>query len=366
MKVLLFSSGFTEYIIELANALAQKEQVTSIALMGPQQLFSQRYSSLIDSKVIQMPVDFVDYVSFRQNLKMTQLYIKKINEYKPDIFHLQANGRHPWFAFIIPFLKKCKIINTIHDPEYHVGDKLSRIRNMAFARWVAKQYTKKYIVHGVSLKQKLKESYKIAEKKIAVVPHGHLNMYTEWQREKQKEEPSTILFFGRIWEYKGLKYLIQAEPYMSKEVKDIKIIIAGTGEELEIYEEYFDDKSKFEILNYKIPAEEVANLFDRSAVVVLPYIEATQSGVIPVAYALGKPVVASNVGALPEVVVNGETGILVEPRDPERLAKEVVYLLKNEGKRKEMGDKAKAFAFDQLSWDSIADKTLIIYKEALA
>ena len=90
-----------------------------------------------------------------------------------------------------------------------------------------------------------------------------------------------ILFFGRIWEYKGLEYLIKAEPLITKEVLDAKIIIAGTGENFKKYEEMMVHRDKFIVYNYRTPYKEGEELFQRCSVVVLPYIEAPQSGVVP-------------------------------------------------------------------------------------
>ena len=109
---------------------------------------------------------------------------------------------------------------------------------------------------------------------------------------------------------------------------------------------YFDmmtDPDKFIVHNRWISDEERAAAFQQTRVVVLPYVEATQSGVVPIAYANSKPVVATRTGGLPDVVDDGKTGILVEPRDEVALANAVIKLLKdtklcdsmgNAGKRK--------------------------------
>lgn len=98
--------------------------------------------------------------------------------------------------------------------------------------------------------------------------------------------------------------------------------------------------------------------------VVLPYIEATQSGVVPVAYNYGKPVVATSVGALPDCVIDEVTGLLVPPRDPHRLADAIVRLLDSPVERHRMGREAKDQLDREASPKSVAKSTFQVYRKA--
>ena len=84
------------------------------------------------------------------------------------------------------------------------------------------------------------------------------------------------------------------------------------------------EEPNFIVYNYRIPYKEGAELFQRCSVVALPYIDASQSGVIPTAYGFKKPVVVTEVGAIPEIVGDGITGFIVPPRNPEALAEAIV------------------------------------------
>ena len=172
------------------------------------------------------------------------------------------------------------------------------------------------------------------------------------------------MFFGNIVDYKGLEYLIKSELLITEKVSDAKIIIAGQGN-FEKYRKLIKHENSFELYNEFVPNEKVVELFQKSKVVVLPYISASQSGVIPIAYAFKKPVVTTNVGCLPEVVDDGKTGFIVPPKDPEALAEAIIKLLKDENLRKEMGENAYKKMKEELSWDKIAEKTLKIYEELM-
>jgi glycosyltransferase involved in cell wall biosynthesis len=149
-------------------------------------------------------------------------------------------------------------------------------------------------------------------------------------------------------------------------VPDVRIVIAGEGEPFDRYERMMVHRDRFLVHNHRIADEQVASLFQRASVVALPYVEASQSGVAAVACAFGKPVVATAVGGIPEMIEDGRTGYLVPPRDPARLAEAVVGLLKNPGLRREMGCRARDMANNDLSWPAIASQTLGVYEKALA
>jgi glycosyltransferase involved in cell wall biosynthesis len=147
-----------------------------------------------------------------------------------------------------------------------------------------------------------------------------------------------ILYFGITRPYKGLSYLLQAMPNIIAQIPDVFLIIAG---------EFWDREDKYlrqvkklhiedavRIINDYIPNEEVGFYFSAVDVVVLPYVSGTGSGIVQMAFGFDKPVIATRVGCLPEVVNDGETGYLVEPKDSKAIANAVVSFYKE---RKESG-----------------------------
>ena len=108
----------------------------------------------------------------------------------------------------------------------------------------------------------------------------------------------------------------------------------------------------------------MAQLFRDAAVNLAPYIEASQSGVIASGYAFDVPVVASRLGALPEVVIDEENGLLVEPNDPQALANAILRILQDNDLRARLRAGVRQWAEGPLSWQSIAGKTLESYAQA--
>ena len=185
------------------------------------------------------------------------------------------------------------------------------------------------------------------------------------RRDEVEEQENTILFFGRIWDYKGLQYLIEAEPLITARIPNARIVIAGRGDDFGKYERMMVNRDRFDRPNERIPDEQVAQLFQEASIVVCPYIEASQSGVLAIANAFGKPVVATTVGGIPEMIEHGKTGLLVPPRDARSLADAIVSLLQNHPLRQQMRQYALHTSQTELSWPSIARRTMSVYHHAL-
>jgi glycosyltransferase involved in cell wall biosynthesis len=221
------------------------------------------------------------------------------------------------------------------------------------------------IVHGSQLQDVVQEATGISRDRIHVIPHIAVGLDAAQQTAPTVNEDDTILFFGRIWEYKGLEYLIRAQPHISKRFPDVRVVIGGRGEDFARYRQLMVDPNKFVVHNRWISDEERAQLFAAASVVVLPYVEATQSGVVPLAYAHGKPVVATRTGGLPDCVDHEQTGLLVPPRDEVALAEAVTRLLADPDLRRRLGEAGRQKLAEEFSPDVIAARTAEVYQLAI-
>ena len=171
------------------------------------------------------------------------------------------------------------------------------------------------------------------------------------------ENERILLFFGFVRPYKGLKYLLEAMPIIKGQLERVRLWVVGDFGEDE--KDYFDLINRLkigadvELVKGYIPDEEVEKYFSAADLVVLPYESATQSGIVQIAYGFEKPVVATNVGGLPEVVLEGKTGFLVAPKDPVSLAAKVVTFFK-QGKQREFSDNIKKESY-KYSWDRMIE-----------
>lgn len=133
-----------------------------------------------------------------------------------------------------------------------------------------------------------------------------------------------LLLFGFVRPYKGVETALGAAADLLRRGIDVELTIAGEvwrePAEFQLTVEAFGLDGRLHLHPGYVPDEEVGPLIADHHVVLVPYRQATQSGVIPLAYAVGRPVVATSVGGLPDQVVDEVTGALCRPGDPTDLA----------------------------------------------
>jgi glycosyltransferase involved in cell wall biosynthesis len=137
----------------------------------------------------------------------------------------------------------------------------------------------------------------------------------------------------------------------------IKLVVAGNGDISGYSQLITDIKDNIELYIKSIPKDEIFLYFKNSDFVVLPYIEATQSGVIPLSYSMGKPVICTNVGGLPEQIFN-KTGLLIPPNDVNALVTAMDLLISDKNLLYEMSVEALKIAETELSWNISAEKLI--------
>ncbi|MBN1780441.1 glycosyltransferase [bacterium] len=187
-----------------------------------------------------------------------------------------------------------------------------------------------YIVLSRSVRDELLSIRKQA--RYRQVPHPVYRIFPPSLKKKDARkclsirEKSVILYFGLIRAYKGLRTLILALPEISKD-RDVRCLICGEfyegqAETLQLIHDLgLDDIVS--VYDRFIPNEEVNVYFSAADLVVLPYVTATQSGVVQVAFHYDRPVLVTDVGGLPEQVVHGRTGYVVPPQSPDAISETV-------------------------------------------
>jgi alpha-maltose-1-phosphate synthase len=359
MRIVLLSYAFYDYTIQLANSLSKANSVLLILPRSTPRLNLGILNSNVTLHLMQK-FGFCD----PRNLLIYHQTMNMINTYKPEAVHFQFNFR---WMFFLPILRKYPSVVTIHDVVPHLGTSFLNSRFQRFNVFLMSRFFNQIIVNGETLKEQLISEYSIPRKKINAVPiWGHnVQIIKKYSESTYSEKGKTVLFFGNISKYKGVEYLIKAEPLISRELPGTKIVIAGKGKYFEVCKKLIVNRDNFEIHNHYINDKKAADLFQNCSLVVLPYIDASQSGVVPLAYAFKKPVIATNVGCLPEIVDDGKTGYIVPPKDPDTLAQKIIKLLKNEGLRELMGENAYRKLETDLSCDSISKQITAVYRKCL-
>ena len=353
MRIVLLTFDLGEYSVHLASALAPYGEVHLLIPEVSLRPFGLMINGTFTVHTFAKP-------RLRQPLKQlaaVSTLARQIRELRPDVIHVQQG--HLWFNLALPFLSRFPLVVTSHDPLNHSsGEKTPQwIFDLAF------RSANQIIVHVPQMKTLLSGRLNILDDRIHIIPHPFFEHDPE--NDDVPEDESLVLFFGRISEYKGLKYLIHAEPLISERVPTARFVIAGTGDNLDTYRRMMTHPDKFTIYDEYLSNESRTQLFRKASVVVLPYTDATQSGVIPVAYSFAKPVIATAVGGLPAQVDDGSTGILVPPRNAHALADAIVRLLRDPDLRRRYGANGRRRVIAEAKPEAVATATLAVYERCI-
>lgn len=322
-------------------------------------------------------------------LRVLKYYVKLIQyaaTTNSKLFHIQWLNKFTYFdrTLLNIYYKSLgkKIIFTAHDINYRklVGtDSLINNLSLKFMYWIVDHI----VVHTERMKAELVENYNVQEKKISIIPFGINEVMpktelTRVQAKKKlnlKDNDKYLLFFGNIAPYKGLEYLILAFAHLREISGDIKLIIAGRIKvdcrEYWASIENIIEKYGFEDLIVKrieyIPEVEAEIYFKAADVLILPYKNIFQSGLIYTAYNFGLPVIATDTGSLKDDVIIGKTGFICRPEDPKDLA-EKVMLYYNSNLFKDLKvtrEKIIQHAKENHSWELTGQRTYNLYKKIL-
>lgn len=381
MKIALCSFGFLDSVIPLFRHLKEEDSNIDLFLIFS---LNRKQDSIINfenvdvttgftapfKKVEIIPNEIKKYLgdisrlhlfiyhnlkfrSFR-NLMLTIRLARRLRTY--DIVHF--NGSNGVLPILLVLLFGKKIVFTIHDFHSHSGEESKFRFSERLNRFIVCSKYPVIIQNRKDFKSVLR-AYPKAKKSIHYIPFGVLDIYRQFRSSREKQSRFDVLFFGRILPYKGVQYLIEAVKLLNLKEIRVKTVIAGQG--------YLDDTANrmkdVRILNRYITNMELADLLLRTKLVVCPYTDATQSGVLMTAFAFHKPVIASAVGVFPEIIQTEYNGILVPPKDPVSLAKALRSLLEDPAKRRRFQKRIIQFkdSSPDYSWYRITRKYRNLY-----
>jgi len=218
----------------------------------------------------------------------------------------------------------------------------------------------------------------VPEEKIAIIPNGidlseYVNLPPKGAFKKKFNIPENgkiILYLGRIHKIKGIDILIKAYAYMRNKMnlRDIVLVIAGPDDgylnEAKRLAQALD-VSNHVLFTGPLYGEDKMAAYIDSEVYVLPSRYETFPMTILEAYACEKPVVASEVGGLRDLVRNGETGLLFKPENVKQLAERIFNILNDDKMAEEMGLKGRNFVEENFAIEKIIEKLEKLYEEAV-
>lgn len=333
--------GMHQYTADLANRLVGADN--DVHLVTTTRAPRDRYTSAI---TIHTPVTTTNTGFCLDSLRpsLFRRVVKTVLDLQPDVVHL--SGPHMWNLALVRAVKAqgIPVAHTMHDLDPHLGSGygvLLRIWNYLIIR-----SADHILVHGETYRERLL-AQGIAPECMTLTPLLHLFVGGAWLEMFSDLAAATeyqpwALFFGRLKRYKGLEYLLTACAMMDgANQTSSRIVVAGYGDMSSLWAGSLPDR--LALHNHLINDEEAMDLFSRCGLLVLPYSDATQSALIAAAYYFRKPVVVTRTGALPEYVVDGQTGYIIEPDHPAALARCLEKLLDDPETLQRMGVAGRAW-----------------------
>lgn len=377
------------YAFELAMALISRG--VSVDVIGSDEVDSPAFHTTPKLRFLNYRGSQRQDAKFLKKLASLAVYYARLVRYaarsKPRILHILWNNKFEFFdrTILMLYYKMLgkKIAFTAHNVNQARRDSKDSLLNRITLR-IQYRLCDHIFVHTQKMKDELCQDFDVPERAVTVIRHPINNAFPDTQltpadakrRLALRDDERAVLFFGRIRPYKGIEHLLAAFKLLPANTQgNYRLIVAG--EPKKGSEAYLDEIQQTIQREFKqeqvivriqfIPDDEMELYLKAADVLVLPYKEIFQSGVLFLAYSFGLPVVATDVGSFREEIVEGGTGFLCQPGDPAELAKAIEKYFASDlykdlkFRRREIKDYADA----NHSWSAVADLTRSAYAELL-
>lgn len=390
LSVALLTGCFDRsYAFGLAMALSSMGVQTDI--IGNDRVDSPEFHTTANLRFLNFGGIQQPEASFSTKLFQVLLYYLRLIRYvtfgSPKLIHILWNSKFEYFDRTL-LLIYCKVLRkkialTAHNVNRGKRDSSDSLLNRLTLR-IQYQLADQIFVHTDKMRSELVDDFGVRREAVARIPFGmniavpHTSLTPTAAKHKLgiQSWEKTILFFGRIAPYKGLEHLLTAFHKISSNHANYRLIIAG--EPMKGYGEYINrihqlvsqteshDRiiSKLEF----IPDEDTELYFKAADVLVLPYKDISQSGVLFLGYSFGLPAIAADVGSFREDIVQSETGFLYSPGDSTSLANTIERFFETD-LYKELNtrrDDIRDYASARYSWDTVSELTRNAYEGLVA
>ena len=229
-----------------------------------------------------------------------------------------------------------------------------------------------YVAVSESVKRYIIDKSKISAEKISVIYNG-VNIKSQDDLHEQnvrmpfkiEDEDRILMTVGRLHEQKGHYYLVKAISKVQKEFPKVKLLVIGEGEEENNLKKLVKSLDLTNEVIFIGLSSDIEEILPMAELFLLPSLWEGLPNVLLEAMAAGKPVIATEVGGVPELVIHGETGMLVPHKDSDALACAIADLLKNRLKARRMGETGRIRAEEHFSIQKMIEKTESLYQELL-
>ncbi|MBL0739315.1 glycosyltransferase family 4 protein [Flavobacterium sp. GN10] len=263
-------------------------------------------------------------------------------------------------------LNNLKKIVTIHDINSFDKRANNLIEKICF------KYIDGIIVHNESSLKSLNSKFNLSIPK-AIIPHGNYLPFIDRLNDKAFKHSNkfSLLFFGQIKKVKGLDILLKAISILKKNNCQVELTIAGKAwkDDLEKYKQMITNLELEDIVvsDFRyIPDNEVGTFYEKADLIILPYRDIYQSGVLLLALSYGKPVLCSDLDPFKEIIIHNENGFLFKSENPQDLAQKIQEIVSDKTNLTRVKNNTKLLIRDKYSWIKIGGLTKKFYHSILS
>jgi len=388
MKILIINDygvkigGTEDYILGLKRGLIERGHDVKILTSDchlNKKFFSdyQFYSIDQESKFRWIP--------YLLNFKLKKQITKIIQEFNPDLIHLN-NFLYHTSPIVLFLIKGIPSVMTVHDYQLicPLGTFLPKQESLCLnkinkkciscigpVKFIIELLKRQLINQGIKNITRFITPSNYLKKQMELNGFGPVcTLYNGIKLFNYSSPPNhkILSYFGRLSPEKGVDYLIRAMPKIISKFPDAKLEIIGDGPEREHLMELSKTLGLMGSVFFrgKIPHEKISKYYQDSSIIIVPSIWPEPFGLIgPEAMSVGRPVIASNMGGIPEWLENGKTGFLVPPMNQDAIAKKVIYLLGKPKLMKQVGINGRKKAEKEFDVNEYVKKIERIYLEVI-
>ena len=351
------AGGIKKHIFSL---LQNKSADFSYGFAG--EVSQREQESLQEMGITYYPVSIAAGISLKKDLKAALALYQICKKENYQIIHCHGfKAALP--ARIAAFFAQKKVVYTVHNSIWHenVSGFKRKIASL-IERLFAKLYTQQIIAVSENLKQELILKHGVNEKKIKVIPNG---VEVPLVYVRQEHSPLIIGTLARFAPQKGLSFFIEALYLLKEDGINFQAVIGGDGPLKEELVAKVKTLGLGEIVQFPGYIQDPQNFYHSIDIFVLPSLSEGLPLTILEAMSQKLPVVATQVGGIPEVIKSGENGILVPPQDAVSLKEALLALITREELRKKLGEKAYLTVYEHYNIEVMARNTEEIYRRLL-
>ena len=388
MAVSLLTAGTDKhYAYGLATALAREG--ANVEVVGGSQIDCPEFHETPNLKFLKLRGSLRADVSLFEKISRISKYYSRLMGYSatasPEIFHILWNNRFEVFdrTLLMCYYRALgkKVVITAHNVNMRRRDADDSALNRSTLR-IQYRLANHIFVHTENMKREVMSAFGVPAARVTTVAYGINNAVPDTgltsaearQALGIRVDEKVILFFGRIRPYKGLEYLVDAFDRLRRAGQEYRLVVAGQADKASpywtsVFEKIRDhEQTGCVLLNLEfIPDGEVEIYFKAADVLVLPYRDIYQSGILFLALSFGLPVIASDVGSLKDEIAKGGNGYVFKSEDSADLANTIDRYFQSDlyAHLDQRRNEIKSDAARRNSWEAAARTTMDVYAQLL-